>query len=467
MSRMRTHLEPKNSTVCAPPVNFRKAQNFNVPQYQPYIMAIRYNEALGMLKQVAVETLGREDRILSEDIPLETALGRIAGQQHVSPTATPSSDIAATDGFAISSVSTANATKNRPVTFVVKGTIAAGDELPLCPSTGGGGIPSCFEVKSGARFPDGTGNGALDACVKVEDVVSTVLGSEKMITVVQPVPRDANRRFAGSDLQAGQGILTKGEKIQSIHVMALASAGISMVTVQRKLRVAVCSTKKEVACHSPQTQPNDLDANSLFLLAALRELAIDAEMKGGFNNVVSGADLQQGAYDVVLTTSAEYDSVVPALKARGARIRFHGIAIRPGHPTLFATLPTLHGDLPLIGLPGDAMATAACFRFLVAPLILQLSGARHDVSKIVRLQANNRAQDLLTCCPPHLDCFRHGWIRKGERGEEVVLLSPDQSPEKVSHFAASNCWVHVPRGHSGSYRDTLVYCYAHIAGMSP
>ena len=430
-------------------------------------MVVRYSEALGILKQVAVESVERGEGRDIEYVGCEDAIGRIAGQDHVSPGATPRFDVSAVDGYAISSIATANATKKKPVTFVVKGTIAVGDEPPDGPPQSGNGIPSCFEMMAGARFPGSASGETMDACVKLEDVVTTAFGTQKMITVVESVPKNANRRTAGSDLESGHRILEKGERIQSRHIMALASAGFHSIAVSRKLKIAVYSTGNEVSRNSSQT----MDANGLYLTTALRELESDAQFMGVLGDDAEklaetlSHQTQRGEYDAVLTTGAlskgQSDFVLSALKKLDARVRFNGVSIRPGHPVLFATLPTIHGDIPFLGLPGDPVATAACFRFLVVPFVRQLSGLGHDVPKILRIQQKNGFQDLSKSCPPHLDCFRHGWVQRNERGEEIVTLSADQSPGKVSHYTASNCWVHVPRGHSGDCRNTLVYCYSH------
>jgi molybdopterin molybdotransferase len=435
-------------------------------------MVMRYSEALGILKQVAVECVERGEGRDIEYVGYEDAVGRIAGQDHLSPIATPPFDISGVEGYAISSVATAKASKKKPITFVVKGTIAVGDEPPEVPPQSGNGIPSCFEMMAGARFPENTSAEVLDACVKLEDVVPTVFGTQKMITVVESIPKNANRRPAGSDLESGHKILAKGETIQSRHIMALASAGFQSVAVGRKLKVAIYSTGNGVTRNGSQA----MDANGLFLTAALRELEVGAEflgVLGGDVDKLSGAlshQIERGEYDAIVTTGAlskgQSNFVLSALNKLNARIRFHGVSIRPGHPVLFATLPAVHGDVPFFGLPGDAVATAACFRFLVVPFVRQLSGLSNDVPKILRIQQNSGFQDLSKSCPPQSDCFRHGWVQRNERGEEVVTLSADQSPGKVSHYTASNCWVHVPRGHSGNCRDTLVYCYAHAPGTS-
>lgn len=433
-------------------------------------MAIRYSEALGILRQVAEERAEREDGRDVEYVRLEDAVGRIAAQDHVSPTSIPEFDISATDGYAISSIATENADKKK-VTFVVKGTIAVGDEPPEGPPHSGNGIPSCFEIMNGGQFPRSTSGEVLDACVRGEDVVPTVFGMQKMITIVEPVPKGANRRFAGSDFEAGHQILPEGEKIQSRHIMALGSAGISTVAVRRQLRVAVSSVGSRFL------RSEIMVSTVPFLIASLRELGVDAKFVGmqqddsnGFAETFT-QQVEDGTCDIILTTGGapreKTKSVLPAMDAMGGRVRFRGVMINPGHTVLFATLPSSYGDVPLFWLPGTPMETAVCFRFLVLPFIKQLSGFRDVGSKILRIQTSNWCENLAASCPPQSDCFRHGMIQHSDRGEEVVVLNFDKSPANVSHFAASNCWVHIPRGHSGSYRDTLVYCYAHTSGISP
>jgi molybdopterin molybdotransferase len=52
-------------------------------------MAIRYSEALGIIKSVAEDRIERENGRNIEVVPLEDAVGRTAGEDHVSPAATP------------------------------------------------------------------------------------------------------------------------------------------------------------------------------------------------------------------------------------------------------------------------------------------------------------------------------------------------------------------------------------------
>lgn len=443
-------------------------------QPQPiYPMAIPYDEALSALKRIAHDVLSQRGEVM-EHVPLNESLGRVAAQSHKSLMATPPFDTAAMDGYALSSAATAGASEDSPAVFAIKGTIAAGDEpIVLCSIPNNETLP-CVEIMTGARFPRSIAGPQLDACVKIENTSRTVGSptSEQQIRIVQPVARNANRRFAGSDFQEGDLLLAKGEVIRSRHIMTLASVGIANAVVRRRLRVAVWSTGNELRRGSSDPSlPQTMDTNGPFLIAALRELGARVDFKGILEDKADNLlkALSEGGrrddYDVLLTTGAvskgKFDFVTSTLKAMGASIHFHGVAIRPGHPVLFASLPLEDGDRPFFGLPGNPVATAACFRFLVLPFIRQLMGIKQLQPYPAKIEARNGCRDLATCCPCHLDSFRHGSLRKNDRGENVVVLSEDQSPAKVSYFATSNCWVHVPKRQVGNDLDSILYCYPH------
>ena len=78
--------------------------------------------------------------------------------------------------------------------------------------------------------------------------------------------------------------------------------------------------------------------------------------------------------DLLLTTggvsAGDYDNVGKALEARGARIRFHKVSIRPAKPVLFAT----HGGALVFGLPGNPVSAAVGFDFFVRPALRKAAG---------------------------------------------------------------------------------------------
>ena len=443
------------------------------------IMAIEYEKALAILQNVAKKcSYGRDKSI--ETLPLLEALGRVAAKDHVSPISTPPTDTSAMDGYAISSAATIGASAQKPAIFVIKGTIAAGDQpIELANELEDGVLP-CVEIMTGAQFPQSTSDTPFDACVKIEDTVSlgprttgAEVKSHRQIAVTRSLPLHVNRRFAGSDMQQGDVILRAGTVVCSRHIMALASVGITEVATCRRLRVAIWSTGNELSegldscCNKSQI----FNSNGPYLVAAMRELGVDAHYKGILRDdpdklQAALGSLQERSYDLVITTGAvskgKFDFIVPALEELHAQVHFHGVAIRPGHPVLFATTDSESGHgVPLFGLPGNPIAAAACFRFLVVPFLRHMLGRTTEVPELAKLHQRNGSRDALLASPSHLDCFRHGTLRADSDGNKVVELSGNQSPAIISQFAASNCWVHIQKERSAELREIVVLCYPH------
>jgi molybdopterin molybdotransferase len=441
-------------------------------------MAIDYGEALEIIQRIA-QICSRERSGVTETLPLLDSLGRFAAEDHVSPTTTPLKDTSAMDGYAISSSATVDASNENPITFVVKGTIAAGDRpFELANELDDGAYP-CVEIMTGAQFPSSTSGAPFDVCVKIEDTVSlgpctpgSDFKSRKRIAVARPLRSNANRRFAGGDMHEGDVILPKGTVVCSRHVMALASVGVTNIVTYRKLRVAVWSTGNELSegsdgvCSDTQI----LNSNGPYLTAALKELGVDAEYNGILRDDSNGLQAALGSiaeksYDLVITTGAvskgKFDFIVPALEELRANVHFHGVAIRPGHPVLFASTSSETGSVPFFGLPGNPIATAGCFRFLVVPFLKRMMGGTYEEPQPAKLYQRDGSRDATLSSPPHLDCFRHGTLRDDGLGTKIVELSENQSPAVISQFAASNCWVHVPRSRPAESRGAVVYCYPH------
>mgnify|MGYP004500803089 CR=1 FL=1 len=438
-------------------------------------MGVSYQDALALLQETATGILNDRGPP-TERIPLDEALGRAAGEDHASPICTPPKDTSAMDGYAISSGATVDATVERPVTFIVQGTNAAGDEPIKLSNEPIDGCYPCVEIMTGAQFPISTSNTPFDACVKIEDTVPSGIKSEfqsrQRFVLTRPVRLHANRRFAGGDMQKGDVILRKGEDVRSRHVMGLASVGVTGVVVRRKLRVAVWTTGNELTrdTNGARKSSQIFDSNGPFLAAALREAGVDVDLRGVLQDSVQS--LQEAldsagaaTWDLIITTGAvskgKFDFIVPALKRLHAQVHFHGVAIRPGHPILFATMNRGYGPVPFFGLPGNPIATAACFRFLVMPFMRQLLGQILEHPERAELSMKNGGRDVFLASPSHLDCFRHGTVITRPDGSKVIELSQSQSPAVISQYATSNCWAHIAKGCSEEAGAVVVQYYPH------
>ena len=438
-------------------------------------MGISYRNAVALLQDTATGIL-KERGPPREEISIHEALGRVAAEHHTSPICTPPKDTSAMDGYAISSSTTVDASIERPVTFIVQGTNAAGDEPVELPNEPIDGCYPCVEIMTGAQFPISTSNTPFDACVKIEDTVpygaKSEFQSQRRFVLTRPVSLHANRRFAGGDMQKGDVIVRKGEVVRSRHVMGLASVGVKEVVVRRKLRVAVWTTGNELTrdTNGARKSAQIFDSNGPFLAAALCEAGVEVELKGILQDDVQSLEealesSEAATWDLIITTGAvskgKFDFIVPALERMRAKVHFHGVAIRPGHPVLFATIDRERKSIPFFGLPGNPIATAACFRFLVMPFLRQLLGQIPEQPDVAELSMKNGGRDVFLASPSHLDCFRHGSLVARGDGSKVVELSQSQSPAVISQYATSNCWAHIARGCGEDAGTIMVHCYSH------
>jgi molybdopterin molybdotransferase len=75
----------------------------------------------------------------------------------------------------------------------------------------------------------------------------------------------------------------------------------------------------------------------------------------------------------------EHDHVRPALATLGAQERFWGVALKPGKPTMFATI----GQTLVFGLPGNPVSAIVAFCLFVAPAVRALSGVAEPLRRTV------------------------------------------------------------------------------------
>ncbi|KAK4111707.1 hypothetical protein N656DRAFT_693226, partial [Canariomyces notabilis] len=388
-------------------------------------------------------------------VSLRDTTGATAAHDITSPKSIPEYDTSAMDGYAIHSHTTANASPVTPVLFRVQGSLAAGDDprsisWPTPNTVDEMELNSCVEIMTGAIFPDRASTGKpYDACVRVEDakIVDTPLhGGGRTIAVSHPVTPGVNKRLAGNDIREGDVMVRKGQVIRPAHILALAAVGIQSIPVVPKLRVAIVSTGRELINGKGATK----DANGPYLTVAIREMGADADFVGIIGDDPTALQdhvqnlVDSGLYDLILTSGAvskgRFDHVRAVLDKTKAEIIFHGLAIRPGHPVLFALLPEKKGRrIPLFGLPGNPGAAAACFRLLTVPYLRAVQG--QPMEQPIRAVLQSECARKTTHPPPGTDWFRHGTLSASSTGQLTVHPTPEQSPAKLGPFLSANCWI--------------------------
>ncbi|HNH25858.1 MAG TPA: molybdopterin molybdotransferase MoeA, partial [Anaerolineales bacterium] len=207
------------------------------------------------------------ERILShfkinstETVSLIDAANRILGIDILADGDYPPFDNSAVDGFALR----AEDTSASPVTLNVVADIPAGSTPKVTLQAG-----QAARIMTGAQMPLGA-----NCVIMVEDtdfnVKSAGTAAPKTVTFSKQMKSGENVRLHGTDIHAGDVVLTKGRTLKPQDLGLLATLGHAHVTVHKKARVALLSSGDELLDVSAPLEPGKIrDSNSYALGAAV------------------------------------------------------------------------------------------------------------------------------------------------------------------------------------------------------
>ncbi len=306
-------------------------------------------------------------RVPVETVALDEAVGRFLAEDISSSEFVPAFDRSTVDGFAVVSRDLVGCSDSIPAILRKAGESQMG-EMPTHTLKPG----ECFYVPTGGALPQGA-----DAMVMIEFVEDFGSGE---FAFVKPVAPGANMIFKGEDLKPDDLILRNGKQLNPADIGTLASMGITEVDVFKQPRVGIISTGDElVPAGYLLDQGKIRDVNTPMLAALLQDagaLVITHEIVPDRRDLLRTAIQKMLAEtDVLLvsggTSVGEHDNM-PVLLQELGQIFVHGIAIKPGKPTIIGQI----GSKPVFGLPGNPVAAFFMFQSLVKPLLASLSNSQ-------------------------------------------------------------------------------------------
>lgn len=352
---------------------------------------------------------------------LADALDYILAEDIISPINVPPFDNSAMDGYAVRITDL-----NVSLTLPLAGKSFAGqpfnDEWPL---------GSCIRIMTGAPIPAG--------CEAVIMQEKTQVSGEQI--TFDAVPKlHSNIRSAAEDIAVGEAVLSHGRRLTPRDIPMLASIGISTVKVYRRLKVAIFSTGDELKTLGEPLQHGDIyDSNRYSITAMLSRLNLDIidfgiipDDEAMLRDTFLKAD---AAADAVITSGgvsvgeADYTKVL--LEELGT-IGFWKLAIKPGKPFAFGTLP----NSKFFGLPGNPVSATVTFHQLVVPALDKMSNQEH----IPTPRFNATATTALKKSPGRMD-FQRGIYSVNPQGQLEVLSTGSQGSGVFSSMSHSNCYI--------------------------
>jgi molybdopterin molybdotransferase len=312
--------------------------------------------------------------LASETITVEKALARVptsealtAGEQ------LPPFARSTMDGFAVRARDTFGCSDSEPALLSIIGEISmgsAGTDFSLQPG-------QAVHIWTGGELP-----------VKGDGVVMveyTHLLDEHTVEIFRPVAPGENVIRAGEDFEADAQIIPRKRPLRPQDLGVLAGLGKTEINVHQQVKVGIISTGDELIAPDQPLAPGKIrDINTTTLAALVTEAGGIAKCYGiiedDLTKMLTCCETALSENDMVLLSGGSSvgrrDFTLQVLEGlKGSELLAHGVAIRPGKPTLLAS----QDNKAIFGLPGHVASAMVVFYLFVRPLIRQFSGLGPDM----------------------------------------------------------------------------------------
>jgi molybdenum cofactor synthesis domain-containing protein len=315
----------------------------------------------------------------TETVPLAALGGRVLAEAIVATADVPPFARSAMDGYAVVAADVAGASSGTPVALRVVESVFTG-RVPTRAVKNG----TCSAIATGAPIPAGA-----DAVVIVERTAR----EGDAVRVMEAVGAGANINPQGTDLRAGHTVVDEGAWLTPSRIAAIAAAGHERAVVFARPRVAVLVTGDEVVTPGQPLGPGQIhDVNTAALAATVLEhggVPITGSIVEDDPAAIREAFATALDADLVLVSGGssvgERDYILDVL-AESGDVRFAGIAVKPGKPTVFAIVQ----GRPVFGMPGNPSSCLSNAYLLVAPMLRRIARLPPATPRTVRARLASR-----------------------------------------------------------------------------
>ncbi|MCK4260683.1 MAG: molybdopterin molybdotransferase MoeA [Halanaerobiales bacterium] len=389
----------------------------------------------------------RPERMLSEEIGINEAFGRIVGHELYASENLLHFSSSMQDGFAVSAMDTFGASNENPITLKIVGEIKRGKNVHIQLESG-----KAVKVVAGGMLPFG-------ADVVISNLEANLIG-ESSFEVNRPFSPGENLIPIGSDYRSGDLILSKGHQLRSQDVGILAALGFDYLYVTQKPNVALVSIGCDLLPITEDLRPGCMRDLNAYSLSSLVKCNKGVPVLGG---IIEGGPIKMKETvkrlveenDFLLISSGTIngcrDSLVEIFSQMG-EIVCDGIAVNPGMTTFIAEV-----DKKLVFvLPGHPISAMIIFELLVKQYLDMVTNCR---------------EKLVSYLPAKISCdisSRSGWdeyfavkfeIRDGEYWASPI---PNRSV-LISTLVKADGLIHIPWDSNGLHSGELVKVQ-HICG---
>lgn len=346
----------------------------------------------------------------AESCALHDALGRVLAGDISAGIDVPPADNSAMDGYALRYADYPEVDQALPVSQRI---VAGAPPEPLDPGT-------VARIFTGAEIPAGA-----DTVVMQEHCEA----ADGKVTIVKRPFQGANIRPRAQDIQAGEKILCKGQRLRAQDLGLIASLGIGDVPCYERLKVAVISTGSELIEPGTKVNPGQIYNSNRYMINGMLQswgcesldLGIVPDDPVAVREILCRAARDA---DMIITSGGvsvgEEDHVKNEIESLGA-IDLWKVSIKPGKPFAFGNV----AGTPVLGLPGNPGSVWVTMLILVRPYLLHCAGRKANPVNPVSLIAQ----------------FEHrGSTRQEYLRAKTVSAGVDIYPKQSSGILMSASW---------------------------
>lgn len=359
-------------------------------------------------------------KIKKEIIPLRESVGRILAEDIVSKIMVPDFRRSTVDGYAVRARETMGASESLPVFLDLIGEVNMGEDTDLVLGPG-----QLIYVPTGGMLPEGS-----DAMVMVEYCEKF---DDKSIAVYSAVAPGQSVVNPGDDIKVGDKLISKGRKLKAQDIGVLSSMGYTTVEVYTPLTITIFSSGDEIQEADQELKEGmvyDINTNALYAESLNMGLNVIRTkiLRDKEEEIYEGIFHAREYSDIVVISGGSSQGkkdmtgeIINKITNNG--LITHGLAIKPGKPTI--TAYDRESDSFIIGLPGHPVASLLVFKLLVGWLQRYYLGLEDDYYIEAEMQGTAASDPgKLTCQMVSLEDSNKGikaWPIFGKSGLMTTL----------------------------------------------
>jgi len=324
-------------------------------------------------------------------------------------------------------------------------------------------------ITTGAPLPPGATSVIMVEDTNLKSMTEDGKEEKEVEIQVDGVKEGENIREVGSDIAQGSVILKKGEQISGVggEIGLLAAVGVSSVKIYRRPTIGILSTGDEIVEYN---RPSALrlgevrDTNRITLISAAQAWGFQTVNLGiaKDKSVSLEETLREGlrSADVLITTGGvsmgELDLLKPTIeRSLGGTIHFGRVAMKPGKPTTFATIPVKNNagervSKVIFSLPGNPASALVTFHLFVLPSLHKQSGVSQvGLPKVPVVLEHDFAMD------PRPE-YHRAVVSVGQNGLLIGSSTGGQRSSKVGSLRSANALICMPAGKGKLEKGTKV-----------